>query len=275
MRAGLLAAALALLTPAASAVTIGPAPNPPCGVETACLIGQRSYRIERPEGDDRIGAILFLHGYRASSAGTMANAALRDLARELGVALVAAQADGEDWTIPGVPHDKATDGAAEFAYFRALVRDLSHRHKIDRGRTLVVGFSAGGMMVWNLACHLDRPFGGYLAISGTFWEPVPEGCVLPAPGLIHVHGLADRVVPLEGRAIGDARQAPVAEAMAMYVRSGHFEVDPTVRHRLYGDRRTCAGWRSVANRILAFCTHPGGHDLDTGDIRRAWKVLIP
>jgi len=104
----------------------------------------------------------------------MRNKALRALASELGVALFAADAGVEnDRQIPNVPRNKDNDGSREFVYFDVLIKDLVDRHGPNTGRLIMSGFSAGGMMVWELACHHGDRFRAFIPIASVFWVLVP------------------------------------------------------------------------------------------------------
>ena len=148
----------------------------------------------------------------------MRSDALAGLAQTLNIAVVAADADGPDWQIPGVPSFPGADGAAELAYFDALRDDLIQRFAVDPERIVATGFSAGGMMTWHLACHRGDAYAGFVPLAGTFWAPLPESCPTTAVDLIHYHGTADSIVPIEGRPIADTRQGDVREAMALFTR---------------------------------------------------------
>lgn len=266
--AGLIA--LALCGPPAAA----------CGPDTDCLLTvegrERAYRIHLPDGaaPARGAAILYAHGYRGSAAGAMRNVALTGLADALGVALVAAGSDGDDWRIPGVPsHTRdghTPDGSAELAYFDALQADLAERFGIVPERTLMTGFSAGGMMTWTLACQRGESFAGFAPIAGTFWRPVPVSCPSLPASLVHVHGTEDRIVPLTGRPIGETHQGDVYRAIALYARHGAY-YEPAQERR--GDL-DCETRRNAEREVLDFCLFDGGHSFRIGDLRMAWERIM-
>jgi polyhydroxybutyrate depolymerase len=243
-----------------------------CGRDTDCVIGERSYRIAFPEGHDGatpIGAIVFTHGFRGTANGVMRNKALTALAAELGVAFIAAQADGPEWIIPGIPSSDKREGVDELAYFDALIEDVTTRFAIDRTRLVASGFSSGAMMVWHLACYRGAAFKGFVPMSGTFWEPVPETCPSGAVNLIHYHGSEDPVVPLAGRQIQDAHQGNVFEAIEMLARSGGYR--PVETEETVG--LECS--RQVANggKLLELCLFAGKHQLKTRHLARAWRIF--
>lgn len=248
-------------------------PSYACGPDSACVVDSRNYRIHLPDNDaidQPHGAILFAHGYRGSAKGVMRNSSLRALADELGVALIALDARGNDWHIDGVPSHSVIHGTDDFAYVDAVVRDATTRFDIDANEIMVSGFSAGGMMVWNLACHMGDRFAGFAPVSGTFWRPVPVDCPAPAASLVHIHGNADNIVPMQGRPIGDAYQGDVNKAVAMYTKHGEFK---SVDGYSFGELE-CKSGQNEQGRILDLCTFEGGHSFKTGFVRFAWNRLM-
>jgi polyhydroxybutyrate depolymerase len=248
------------------------APAWACGIDSDCPLGERRYRIYIPErkGPEPIGAIVFAHGWRGSAAQILADKSLIALADELHVALVAPQSIGEDWQLPNRPRHRDNTGEVEFRYFQSLVADIVKRFNIDKTRLLATGFSAGGMLVWNLACREGRLFAGFAPIAGTFWAPVPQDCPSPPVHLIHFHGLNDATVPLTGRRIADSKQGEVPNALALFVRAGGFGPEkPMPENGLDCKRRV-----NPQGHILEFCTHPGGHGYKADYVRRAWRELI-
>jgi polyhydroxybutyrate depolymerase len=243
---------------------------PACGTGGDCLVDDgRSYRIRMPEtgAGETVGAIFFAHGFRGSAAGVMRNKSLGRMADRLGVALIALDAGGEDWALPGAPHPG--EGRDELTYVDNVIADASARFAIDKDRLVASGFSAGAMLVWTLACARGDRFAGFVPIAGTFWAPVPESCPGPVSSVIHIHGDADKTVPLLGRAIGNARQGAVPDALAMYARLGEFG---PVRQEYIGDLG-CDTRRNATGEILMFCQFSGGHSFRTEFLSQAWDML--
>ena len=242
-----------------------------CGPDSDCTLGERTYRLDtgdRPaEGR---GALIFMHGYKGSAKGTMRNKALRAFADEQGLVLVAANADASDWQIPGVPADPGADGTREYRYFDALVRDLETRHGIDKERLVLSGFSAGAMMVWELACQRGASFSAFIPVAGTFWDPVPQTCPSPPVHLVHIHGTSDKIVPIEGRPIRTTRQGHVLVAIDRLVERGDYEHEVT--QQIFGDL-DCKTGRNPDGKVLGFCTHPGGHSIKMDYLRAAFRIL--
>ena len=126
-----------------------------CGAHSDCPVGERYYRIVLPEAYDAaksVPALVFAHGFRGSAKGVLRNPKLRAVASDLGAALIAVKSVGPGWDLPNGPRTLKSDGSSEFDYFDAVLDDAVARFAIDKNRIVMSGFSAGGMMVWNLAC---------------------------------------------------------------------------------------------------------------------------
>ena len=241
-----------------------------CGADTDCRLGDRHYRIAMPEGRSgasEIGAVVFAHGYRGSAAAVMKNKGLRRVLSDMGLALIALKSADDDWVIPYAPRHMDADGSEEFTYVEAVLKDVTARFAIDDKRIMAAGFSAGGMMVWNLACTMPDRFAGFAAISGTFWMEPPDNCARPAASLVHIHGDSDPTVPLAGRAILETHQGDVGEALDMYRTLGGFS--PAGRMEAKG--LSCELGRNASDDILDFCLHPGGHSFRSDYLKFAWE----
>jgi len=263
--AGCAAAALLLLAALAGAARA-------CGPDTDCTVGDRTYRIRLPPlpaGGARVGAILLAHGYRDTAANMMADAQVATEVAGLGLALIAPQSVGEVWSLPNAPSGGNRPARDEVADMERLLADVVARCPVDRARIMAAGMSAGGMLVWHLACHDGGLFAGYAPVSGTFWAPVPAACPTGPVTILHTHGTNDPVVPLAGRPIGTGRQGDVAEALRRYAAFGGF--GPPVETD--ASALACTRRNNPQGRILELCLHPGGHELRAEDLARAWRTL--
>ena len=247
-------------------------PSFACGPDSDCRIGERYYRIRMPAGHDGkspIGAIVFAHGYRGNDRQAMQSKDFAAMARELNVAIIAGKSAYLDWSLPGAPSKGKRKPVDELAYWDRVIDDATRKFPIDRKRLLASGFSAGGMMIWNLACHRSTSFAGFAPIAGTFWAPVPTTCTTPPASLIHIHGDADPTVPLLGRPIGDTKQGEVPRALEMYSSYGSFGASKSFT--LQGLR--CKSQHNPAGNILNFCLFNGGHSFVVQHLRSAWQML--
>ncbi|MEO3470352.1 PHB depolymerase family esterase [Roseomonas sp. CAU 1739] len=242
-----------------------------CGPDTDCLVGSRSYRIRLPPlppDGARVGAILLAHGYRDTAANIMADADIAAAVSALGLALIAPQSDGPRWNLPGQPGGPRP-GIDEMAAMDRLVADVIARFPVNPARIMASGFSAGGMLAWNLACRRADLFAGFAPLSGTFWNPLPEDCPSGPATVLHTHGTEDPTVPLHGRAIRDTSQGDVFEVIRRYATWGGFGAP--VERRAEGP--DCSRRTNPAGRVLQLCLRPGGHDLRAIDLVRAWRDL--
>lgn len=256
----------------AAALSVVAAPALACGPDTDCLLGDRTYRIAMPDDHDGttpVGAIVFSHGYRGSAAGLMGNRNLRRAISDMGVAFIALKSKDDDWVLPNSPHHMDSDGSEEFEYVDAVIADATRRYPIDVGRMVAAGFSAGGMMTWNLACARSGLFAGFVPMSGTFWKTPPEACAEPVANIIHIHGNDDPTVPLEGRRIMNTRQGKVSDALTMYRAFGGFKDTPPSKT----ERLSCSNSANSEGDVLNFCIFDGGHSFRSEYLRYAWDMF--
>lgn len=248
------------------------APALACGGMEPCLLGDRQYHIEMPPGHDGstpVPAMIFLHGYKGTALGSMKWQALRDAAASVGAALIVPQSKGDAWSMDNAPENFSGGNDPGLAFFDALKADVTTRFAVDPDRMVVVGTSAGGMAAWMLACHRSASYAGFVPMAGTFWAPVPQSCEGPAASVVHIHGDADKTVPLEGRAIGPARQGSVPETLAMYAAHGSFGAATEVAV----DDLRCTLQTNAEGAILNFCLFSGGHSFSPRHMLAAWAML--
>ena len=178
-----------------------------CSATTDCTVTEGTYRIVETPG--AIGALVFAHGYHGRASSIVTNEGLRTLSRERNLHLVALQSAGDDWAIRNAPTDGNFVPRDETAYVQAVLTDLSERFGSEVSRSILAGFSAGGMLVSEIACAASTDLNRFIAIAGTVWAPVPATCNYFDGRFIHIHGTKDEIVPMEGRAIADALQGDV------------------------------------------------------------------
>ncbi|MES2665585.1 MAG: PHB depolymerase family esterase [Pseudomonadota bacterium] len=242
-----------------------------CGADAApCQVPTGSYQIELPATGTDFPAVMFLHGWGGSGAGTMANRGMVEAALARGYAVIApdgqprAQGEGRTW-------DFFPDGSArrdETGFLKSVADDAAARFDIDRDRILLAGFSIGGSMTSYAACADPTAFAAFAPVAGSFWRPLPAACAGPVR-LLHSHGWTDSTVPLEGRIIGGNRQqGDVFAAMDLWrATNGCLRQNPDS----FGDtgRFWLRRWTGCApGSALEFALHPGSHGVPEG-----WTTL--
>ena len=237
------------------------------GAEQPCIVPLGQYFAAIPRITGPRPLLVFLHG--AGGDGRMVHDANGYLAPfvEAGFVVVAPQGlsraggFGAGWSFrPEGPQQRD-----ELHFVKQVIADAA-RFNTDPARVLLSGFSIGGSLTWYLACKEPGLARAYAPLAGGFWRPHPQACAGPVD-LLHSHGWADRVVPLEGRAVrgGALMQGDIFEGLLLW-RSvngcGMLRPDETAAEGRYWLRRwtTC-----TSGRTLTLSLHPGGHDDVPGD----------
>ncbi len=255
-----------------SALLLGIPMAQACGISSHCWLGDRHYRVSMPanhDGKTLVGAIVFAHGLGGNAEGIVGSRDFARMASDLGIAIIATKATGRAWALPGSPSAVQRVGVDDLTYFDAVIEDATRRFAIDKDRLMATGFSAGGMMIWTLACHRSEAFAAFAPMAGTFWRPIPKSCTTPPASLIHIHGDRDKTVPLKGRKVRDAQQGDVKQVLDMYSQYGSF----TSAGQSTVDNLRCENQVNSNSDILRFCLFSGGHSFRTGLVKSAWRMF--
>ena len=238
------------------------------GDDTACGAGLSEchevaggrYLIREPAGWDGQGALpmlLYFHPYGSSDTATRSRQWIAEELDERGILGVFPNGIDNTWAHEGSP-SKARD---ELAFLDAVLADVESRYTLSS--VVVSGFSQGGSMAWDAACYRGDRFEAVFPIAGAFWEPLPDTCPAGPVVLRHTHGLADGMVPMEGRPIGNSHQGDVLSGIAVW-RSVNGCAEEPDRTQSVGSS-TCQIWSSCsAQKELSLCLHGGGHEIPNG-----------
>lgn len=176
-----------------------PATATDCGTSDApCTIDGGEYFVIPSDGGETKGTVIWLHGAAGSAAKAVANETFVSRFTARGYTFIAPQGDTSllphsDWSV----NDGLAWSRDDVAFLQTVHNDAQGRLNLG-DRLLLAGFSRGGSMVWDTACQAPDFANGFAAVAGSFWEPMVESCAGPVY-LHHTHGLADRLVPFEGR----------------------------------------------------------------------------
>jgi len=164
----------------------------------------RSYVVHVPPHYDPkspIPVVLALHG-AATNGRMMANySGLAKKADEAGFAVVYANGTGPGgimltWNSGGARRAGEASTADDVGYIRKVLDDLQMCLTVDAKRVYATGLSNGAMMCYRLASEMSDRIAAIAPIAGTIAvdnyhpkRPVP---------VMHFHGTADKVVPMQG-----------------------------------------------------------------------------
>lgn len=261
MKLTALAFALAMAGTSAAQAACGPA-------QTACALPDGEYHAELPEpAAGPAPAVIYLHGAGGSGKSALGNRGMVRALTQRGYAVIAptggrrfGNGTGRVWNFyPG------WEGRNEANFLTRVAADAARRFDLDRTRMILAGFSAGGFMVYYLACDTPGSFAAYASVAGGFWRPHPQGCDGPVR-LFHTHGWRDRTVPLEGRALrgGAFLQGDIFAGMEIWRSANQCNGENPDAYSETGTfwRRK---WTACApGSALEFALHPGGHGVPRG-----------
>ncbi len=245
----------------AATIEIAPArAEPSCTVAVPCRAGGLEYVVAPPadwDGTERIGVAVWLHGYRQQPSDVVDDKPIMDAFSKRRLLLVVPAGINMAWAVPGNP----VTGRDDVAAVAAVVDEVARTYNVDFSRSVGLGFSLGASMLYTIACQRPGLFAHYVAVSGGFWRPFPASCAPGTVDLVHIHGLADRTMPLAGRPVGrSSHQGDIMEMLDFWRRTEACGMPEPVTTEVGLSCRISRGCSGGAS--ISFCLHDGAHWYD-------------
>jgi polyhydroxybutyrate depolymerase len=164
----------------------------------------------------------------------------------------------------------------DFAFARAIVRQLSIEACIDPQRIHAVGFSLGGAMAYYLGCKQAEVFAGVAASSMDLAVDSEVACQPTRPvTIISFRGSADTTVPYAGGSTNPPGHPEMAFDVLGAV--GTFEqwarLDQCSGSPSPEDANGCSTYSTCqSGSAVTLCTTQGGSQV-VGDAAMAWATL--
>lgn len=131
--------------------------------------------------------LISLHGMNQDAPYQQNQTKWETIADTAKFALVYPNGNNKSWDI---------NGNGDIDFLLAIIDTMYNRHKIDKNRVYVSGFSMGGMMSYHTANKIGNKIAAIGPVSGYLFSGVAASS-RPMP-IIHVHGDADDVVQYSG-----------------------------------------------------------------------------
>ncbi|MEP2921018.1 prolyl oligopeptidase family serine peptidase [Sulfitobacter sp.] len=246
-----------------------------CGPDAPCEIENGSYYLKLPEGEGPHPVMLWFHGANSNGSSIHRGGGLQKDFLDQGYALLAPNGQTREGRGPSRFFFPGRDGSGrdDVAFTFEVLAAAQQRGNLDTSRLYASGFSAGGSMVWLLACEAGDKLQGMVSVAGALRVPNATDCSgLEGLPVMQVHGWADNQVPLEGRAIRDWHQGSVWTALeraraANGCRSHPDEIEVGETYRTRTWEASCTG------APVRIDLHDGAHGLPQGWTTRARVFL--
>lgn len=151
-----------------------------------------------PEGNEPFPVLFAFHPLGGDADSMDRFTAIGTVGARRGAVVVMPNGIGRSWNASDFCCPPATDEEqADVAFVVALDEAVRDALPTTDERSAATGFSNGGFLSYRLACDAADVFGRIAPVAGTM--DLPCAPVEPV-SVLHVHGAADFVVPVEGRA---------------------------------------------------------------------------
>lgn len=253
----------------------GAMPAAGCGAQTPCPVALGQYYLRLPESPAAgRPMIVYLHGYAATGKAELGNDGLVSPLLNAGFAVLAP--DGQVDPLQGSHLDwGVADGGTlvrdDFAFLRQVIADAADRFDLAGRPAVIMGYSRGGSMVWDLACAAPDMADAFASHAGGFWAPMPDACAGPVR-LLHSHGFTDTTLPFEGTTMNwfghPFEMGGIPQGLSVWrrslgcpVKANHSVADDGVWQK---DWTTCDAGGQITLQLL-----PGGHGR-----RKGWSEAV-
>jgi polyhydroxybutyrate depolymerase len=249
-----------------------------CPRSGSCSIESGRYIAMPPpdwDGVSKLPTLVFLHGYSQTPDSYVEPTGwFARFGSENGVFLIVPEGKGKTWSYIGSP----MEGRDDAGFIAKVLDDVEARYPVDASKTWISGFSQGGSMAWYAACAMGERFVAATPIAGAFWEPMPTNCAKGPLNLMHIHGLADEVVPMKGRPIGERwRQGDVLGSIGILAASNGCQSTgeplPDTIGAMGECRRTTSACDGKPKARIALCLHEGGHAFRREHLEAGWLFV--
>lgn len=222
----------------------------------------RTYHVYAPARRAQSPAlVVVLHGGFGTGAGAEAAYHWDALADRDGFVVLYPDGLQRAWNAGDCCGQPRARGVDDVAFIEAAIRATARTYATDPARLYVTGISNGGMMTYRLACESALPIAAVAPVAAT----LPVACEHPQRvSLLHIHGLADRNVPIgggPGSGFVNVDYRPVATALAVFRKADDCAPPvTTTAGPVTTSRSACAGGRVVQLTTVAGAGHqwPGG-----------------
>lgn len=176
-----------------------PASEPSIIEDTLEVDGRpRSYRLVVPSSANAADAtplVIILHGNGTDAASIAEKTGFDAVAQGQRFLAVYPEVD-EDAGVWNGGFSSRADDVDDVAFLKELVVRIGDRYAVDPDRVFATGMSSGGMMAYRLACEAPELVAAIAPVAATM---VVDCDPAVAVSVLHLHGIEDRSIPVEGR----------------------------------------------------------------------------
>jgi poly(3-hydroxybutyrate) depolymerase len=148
----------------------------------------RQMTVIAPSGLSNPMLIIQLHGMNQDAAYQKNASKWEPIADREKIIVVFPEGINKSWDL---------SGNSDLDFIQAIIDTMDSRHKIDRNRVYVSGFSMGGMMCYHVANKMSDKIAAVGPVSGYPMGGTTATSTRPIP-IMHIHGTTDEVVGFSG-----------------------------------------------------------------------------
>jgi len=151
-----------------------------------------------------------------------------------------------------VSDQASPDVTNDVAFIGQLIDKLSTQYQVDKARVLAVGFSAGGLFAYTMACDTSNRFAAIASVAGAMMTNASCHPTQPV-SVLEIHGTSDAKAPYTG----NDQFAPTVKTVQFWTTTDGCTTTPT---QTTSGITTTSNWTGCSNgKVVRLITVTGGH----------------
>lgn len=187
------------------------------------------YVPSRYDADRPAALLIAFHGTPGNGPGMRISTGLDEIADREGWLIAYPNGVGGSWGAGCLCSDADLDGIDDVDFVDRLIRRVHDEYSVDDSRLYSVGFSAGGIMSYRVACDLSDTFAAVASVASSMTWAQRETCETadPIPVLAMI-GTDDQAFPWLGSGLTAGHSIPIDSTFSFWGHENQCASTPSV-----------------------------------------------
>jgi len=223
------------------------------------------YIPARYDGEKAVPLLIAFHGTPGNGPGMRLSTGLDEIADSEGWLIAYPNGTGGSWAAGCLCLDPDFSGVDDIGFVNQMLGRIRSEYEVDMERIYSVGFSAGGVMSYRVACDLAETFAAVASVASSMSWAQAESCEPSKPvSVFSMIGSDDQAFPWRGSGPTAGHSMPIDSTFAFWGRANACEPDPTTDYAPQKDNgldvrrerfQNCSSGSEVTQYIIEDGTH--------------------
>lgn len=186
------------------------------------------YVPSRYDGERLAPLLIAFHGTPGNGPGMRVSTGLDEMADSEGWLIAYPNGLGGSWAAGCLCSDADLAGVNDLQFVTQMIARIRNDYEVDPNRIYSVGFSAGGVMNYRIACDLGNTFAATASVGSSMTWAQAETCSPSTPvPVFAMIGTEDEAYPWAGSGTVAGHSMPIDSTFAFWGRRNGCDEQPT------------------------------------------------